>query len=242
MELFILYQAVLCLIVATLGIGLGWVLGTRRAQQPTHDYAHGSSALEQAGITTDGTSLETWLSITSAVKELTDAEKERIKRFVLAGTTLEEKGGAPAEEDPMPRFVRRPYQRKVKGWEAVVADWVSEQTEPFTSRTAIEAVLRLPEEKITQTILIRMGMALRKIGCTRIGTGSATCLYVPPQSAHPEPHHESPARHESRHTRPSRIDTPAGSGPASTQPLQAQAQTTQAAFSAPLCAAQPPSL
>lgn len=90
MEPFILYQALICLIVALPCTATGFLLGLHHAQRKA-----------ELKPTNDADLKEKWMATAEETKRLADAEKDKMPSFALAGTTL--------EAGLQPRSVRRPY-------------------------------------------------------------------------------------------------------------------------------------
>jgi hypothetical protein len=65
---------------------------------------------------------------------------------------------------------------------AALHDWVFDQVEPFSIAMANERGLRLPPDKLTPAFSTRIGIALRKLGCTKVEkrTGKVRFWWIPP--------------------------------------------------------------
>jgi len=70
-------------------------------------------------------------------------------------------------------------------FEDILAQWVNDRVTPFSTAEAAMGGLNLTADKLTPSVLTRLGMALRKLGCTRkedrlAKDPSKRRLYVPP--------------------------------------------------------------
>lgn len=70
-------------------------------------------------------------------------------------------------------------------FEDILAQWVNDRITPFSTAEAAMGGLNLTADKLTPSVLTRLGMALRKLGCTRkedrlAKDPSKRRLYVPP--------------------------------------------------------------
>jgi predicted P-loop ATPase len=92
----------------------------------------------------------------------------------------------PSKEEQTKYF--DPEQLKIEQPETLVDalhDWVYEQIVPFSVATAVMTGLKLDASKLTPALTTRVGIALRKLGCTKVEkrNGMTRFWYEPPKKS-----------------------------------------------------------